>query len=114
MDGHRTGVPQGPGEQNPAYRPARCATVAMTRCSVIRGTTGPPRPRRVPSIQGVMMQLLRTTVRGLRRRIADGSLVHHLTEQFAYQRGCQPGPREIASWAASLPALCDLFVDVGL
>ena len=26
MDGHRTGVPQGPGEQNPAYRPARCAS----------------------------------------------------------------------------------------
>src|SRR5688572_9992495 len=35
MDGHPSGHPQGPGGQNPAYRPARCA--------FRRGPAGPHR-----------------------------------------------------------------------
>src|SRR4051812_20122156 len=40
MDGHRTGVPQGPGEQDPAYRSAHC-THALGR-RVLTDRSGPP------------------------------------------------------------------------
>ena len=36
MDGHRTGVPQGPGEQNPAYRPGSPSSTSLNGTKVPR------------------------------------------------------------------------------
>jgi DUF2075 family protein len=42
------------------------------------------------------------------------SLVRHLTTQFAFTYGYQPGSGEQRSWAASLPVLAQDLVDAGL
>lgn len=44
----------------------------------------------------------------------DGSLFHHLAEQFLHQHGYRPGPSEARSWERSIPVLAAALNDAGL
>lgn len=44
----------------------------------------------------------------------DGSLLHHLIEQFIHMHGYRPGTSETRSWERSIPALVAALNDAGL
>lgn len=44
----------------------------------------------------------------------DGSLIHHLIEQFVHMHGYRPGTSETRSWERSIPALTAALNDAGL
>lgn len=44
----------------------------------------------------------------------DGSLFHHLTEQFVHMHGYRPGPSEARAWERSIPVLAAALNDAGL
>jgi hypothetical protein len=44
----------------------------------------------------------------------DGSLFHHLTEQFVHMHGYRPGSSEVRAWERSIPVLAAALNDAGL
>ncbi|MBC3843605.1 DUF2075 domain-containing protein [Streptacidiphilus sp. 4-A2] len=58
--------------------------------------------------------LLRASARTVAVMALDGSLFHHLTEQFVHMHGYRPGPSEARSWERSIPVLAAALNDAGL
>ncbi|MFF3253856.1 DNA/RNA helicase domain-containing protein [Actinacidiphila glaucinigra] len=58
--------------------------------------------------------LLRASARTVAVMAHDGSLFHHLTEQFVHMHGYRPGPSEARSWERSIPVLAAALNDAGL
>ena len=60
------------------------------------------------------MPLYRGSVRSVRAKITNGSLVPALTEQFRHRIGHRPSPGEVRSWERSLDVLTSDLADAGL
>lgn len=60
------------------------------------------------------MPLYRGSVRSIRTKIDNGSLVPTLTEQFRHRIGHRPAPAEVRSWERSLAVLAADLTDAGL
>ncbi|MFJ5219347.1 DNA/RNA helicase domain-containing protein [Streptomyces sp. NPDC088354] len=58
--------------------------------------------------------LLRASARTVAVMAHDGSLIHHLIEQFVHMHGYRPGTSETRSWERSIPALVAALNDAGL